>query len=159
MPRVSVIIPAYNTAPFISQSLDSVLSQSFDDIELIVINDGSPDTPQLESVLGPYMDRIQYIKQENRGLPAARNTGIGRAAGEFLAFLDSDDIWFPDYLEIQVRFLEEHFGVVASITDAVLFGLEGGESVWKMVKTGAPAILTFDRMLKREGGQLPSATV
>lgn len=159
MPRVSVIVPAHNTANFISESLDSVLSQSFNDLEVIVINDGSPDTPQLESALRPYMAHIQYIKQENRGLPAARNRGIQCACGEFLAFLDSDDIWLPDYLETQVGFLDERFDVVASITDAVLFGKQGGEVVWKMVKAGTPTVLRFDRVLKREGGQLPSATV
>jgi glycosyltransferase involved in cell wall biosynthesis len=158
MPRVSVVIPAYNTAPFISESLDSVLDQKFGDFEVIVINDGSPDTAELESALQPYTTRIQYIKQENRGAPGARNTGIRSARGEFLAFLDSDDIWLPDYLETQVRFLDERPGVVASIADAVLFGNQD-EVVWKMVKTGTPAVLTFDRMLKREGGQIPSATV
>jgi glycosyltransferase involved in cell wall biosynthesis len=158
MPRVSAIIPAYNTAPFISESIDSVLGQKFKDFEIIVINDGSPDTIELEKALEAYASRIQYIKQENAGAPAARNAGISSACGEFLAFLDSDDIWLPDYLETQVRFLDGHPDVVASITDAVRFGKQG-EVVWKMVKGATPTVLTFDRMLKREGGQIPSATV
>ena len=66
-PAVSVIIPAYNIAPFIGEALDSVFSQSFSDYEVIVVNDGSPDTEELERVLDPYISRIRYYKQENQG--------------------------------------------------------------------------------------------
>ena len=159
MQRVSVIIPAYNTAPFISESLDSALGQRFNDLEVIVINDGSPDTPELERVLRTYGTHIQYIKQENRGLSAARNAGLRCAHGELVAFLDSDDVWLPDYLATQVNFLDEHPGIFASITDAVLFGTQRSEEVWKMVKSEGPSVLTFDQLLKRQGGQLPSAMV
>ena len=156
-PKVSVIIPAYNTAPFIAETLDSVFGQTFRDFEVIVINDGSPDTAELEVALQPYVTRIRYIKQENRGLPGARNAGIRLARGELLAFLDSDDLWMPDYLAAQVEFLENNPRVHASISDALLFGSDG-EVVWKMLKKGDP-IRGFEQMLKRKGGQLPSATV
>jgi len=157
-PKVSVIIPAYNTAPFIAETLDSVFGQTFRDFEVIVINDGSPDTADLEAALQPYMSRIRYIKQENRGLPGARNAGIRLARGELLAFVDSDDIWMPDYLAAQVQFLDSHPRVYASISDALLFG-SGGDVVWKMLKQGTGPVLGFEQMLKRQGGQLPSATV
>lgn len=157
-PKVSVIIPAYNTALFIAETLDSVFGQTFQDFEVIVINDGSPDTAELEVALQPYMSRIRYIKQENRGLPGARNAGIRLARGELLAFLDSDDLWMPGYLAAQVEFLEKHPPVCASISDALLFG-SGGEVVWKMVRKDIGEIRGFERMLKRKGGQLPSATV
>ena len=72
-PKVSVIIPAYNTAPFIAETLDSVFSQTFRNFEVIVINDGAPDTAELEIALQPYLSRVRYLKQENRGLSGARN--------------------------------------------------------------------------------------
>jgi glycosyltransferase involved in cell wall biosynthesis len=158
-PRVSVIIPAYCCAPFIAETLDSVFVQTFSDYEVIVVNDGSPDTPELEAALQSYMTRIHYLKQGNGGVSSARNTGIRHARGEFLAFLDSDDIWLPDYLETQVRFLESHPEVDASIADAQLFGGTAGETTWRMLKNGGPRILPFAAMLRREGGQIPSASV
>ena len=107
-PRVSVIMPSYNTANLIAASLDSVLMQTFSDFEIIVVNDGSPDTTELEKVLAPYLNRIVYIKQENKRAAGARNTAIGIARGEFLAFLDSDDLWLPDHLASQIRLFEEN---------------------------------------------------
>lgn len=105
---VSVIIPAYNAAPYIKETLDSVFAQTYRSFEVIVVNDGSPDTDKLEAVLAPYRDRIVYLKQENRGLSGARNTGLRAATGNLVALLDADDIWLPDYLEEQTKFLREH---------------------------------------------------
>ena len=105
-PTVSVIIPAYNAAEYIGSALDSVLSQSFTDYEVIVINDGSPDTAQLEEALKPYSAKVVYLKQENRGAAAARNAGLRIARGQFVAFLDADDFWLPDYLMSQINFIE-----------------------------------------------------
>jgi len=106
-PRVTVIIPSYNTARYVVATLDSVFAQTYRDYEVVIINDGSPDTPELERVLAPWNDRISYIKTDNQGLAGARNTGILRSKGEFIAFLDSDDIWEPHYLAVQVRKLDE----------------------------------------------------
>lgn len=105
---VSVIIPAYNAVPYIKDTLDSVFAQTYRSFQVIVINDGSPDTEALEDLLLPYRDRIVYIKQENRGLSGARNTGLRAATGDLVALLDADDIWTPDYLEEQTKFLREH---------------------------------------------------
>jgi glycosyltransferase involved in cell wall biosynthesis len=157
-PKVSVIIPAYNTAAFIAETLNSVFGQTFRNFEVIVINDGAPDTTELEVALQPYMSRIRYIQQENRGLSGARNAGIRLARGELLAFVDSDDTWLPEYLSAQVQFLDSHPDVCASISDAVLFGA-GEDIVWRMLKEGTGPILGFEDMLKRKGGQLPSAMV
>ncbi len=106
-PTVSVIMPAYNSASFIGQALDSVFAQTYSDFEVVVVNDGSPDTAKLEDVLRQYLDGIVYIKQENRRVGGARNTGIRHARGEYLAFLDSDDSWFPDCLAVQMRAFDE----------------------------------------------------
>ena len=107
MPKVSVIIPAYNVAPYIGETLDSVFAQTLADYEVIVINDGSPDTEELEGVLEPYLNRINYIKQGNRGASAARNAGLRAAGGEFVAFLDADDLWLPNYLDEQIKLMRE----------------------------------------------------
>ena len=121
-PRVSVIIPAYNTATLISACLDSVFAQTFKDYEVIVVNDGSPDTPELEKVLQPYMDRIVYIKQVNKRAAGARNTGIAQARGEFLAFLDSDDSWLPMHLEAQVKQFEDDPSLGLAYANSLLVG-------------------------------------
>lgn len=114
-PTVSVIIPAYRRANTICQTLDSVWSQSFTDLEVIIVNDGSPD--RTEEVLAPLVakGKIRYFAQQNAGQAAARNRGATEARGKFLAFLDDDDLWPPDKLEWQVRYLEENpdVGVVA----------------------------------------------
>jgi glycosyltransferase involved in cell wall biosynthesis len=106
--RVSVIIPAYNVAPYIAETLKSVFAQTKSAFEVIVVNDGSPDTAELEEVLRPFRDRILYFKQENRGLSGARNTGIRAATGDLIALLDGDDLWVPQYLETQTQFLRSH---------------------------------------------------
>ena len=90
--------------------MESVFSQTFTDFEAIIVNAGSPDTPEMEAVLAPYMDRISYIKQENKRAAGARNTGVRQSSGDFLAFLDSDDFWFPQHLESQMElFRKEPF--------------------------------------------------
>lgn len=107
-PKISVIVPAYNTATLIADCLNSILAQTYTDFEAIVVNDGSPDTAELEIAIAPYLNRIVYIRQENKRAAGARNTAIQRARGEFLAFLDSDDTWFPDHLASQMKLFEEH---------------------------------------------------
>ena len=105
-PTVSVIIPAYNAAKFIGEALNSVFDQTFTSYEVIVVNDGSLDTEDLERELKHYQERLRYIKQENHGAAAARNTGLRAATGEFVAFLDADDTWLPNFLEKQIEFLK-----------------------------------------------------
>jgi glycosyltransferase involved in cell wall biosynthesis len=105
-PAVSVIIPAYNTAPYIGETLASVAAQTVQDFEIVVVNDGSPDTDELERVIAPYRARITYIVQENRGLSAARNAGLAAARADLVALLDSDDAWEADYLERQLDELQ-----------------------------------------------------
>ena len=105
-PLVSVVIPAYQAARWIAETLDSVLAQTFHDYEIIVVNDGSPDTVDLERALEPYRKRIVYLRQENRGPAGARNTAIRAARGRYIAPLDADDQWEPEFLAEQVAILE-----------------------------------------------------
>jgi glycosyltransferase involved in cell wall biosynthesis len=105
MPRVSVIIPAYNSARYLLDAIDSVFAQTYKDLEVIVIDDGSTDNTK--EILEPYMDRIIFLQQANSGPSKARNLGIQRSSGEYLAFLDADDIWYPEKMERQIgMFLE-----------------------------------------------------
>ena len=104
---ISVVIPAYRCSQYIAQAVQSVLAQTFPACELIIVNDGSPDTPLLEGALVPYQESIRYIKQPTRGPSGARNTGILQARGDYIAFLDGDDYWFSDHLAKQVAMLRE----------------------------------------------------
>lgn len=104
-PTVSVVIPAYNAAWCVRRAIDSVLTQSWRDLELIVVNDGSTD--KTADILRAYGDRVIRIDQDNAGMSAARNTGIGAARGRYIAFLDADDLWLPDKLARQVALLEQ----------------------------------------------------
>jgi glycosyltransferase involved in cell wall biosynthesis len=127
-PRVSVIIPAYNAAAFIAETLQSVFTQTFTNFEVIVVNDGSPDTADLERQLQQFRERITYLKQENLGPSAARNAAIRAAHGEFLAFLDSDDCWLRDYLASQMKSFQEHPELDLVCADTMFYGdpqLEG----------------------------------
>ena len=104
LPLVSVVIPTYNRAKVILRALDTALSQTYGNLEIIVVDDGSTDDTQ--AVLAPYADRIRYLFQANQGASAARNHGINAARGKYIAFLDSDDAWLPNKLERQVALLE-----------------------------------------------------
>jgi glycosyltransferase involved in cell wall biosynthesis len=120
--RVSVIIPAYNVAPYIAETLKSVFAQTKSAFEVIIVNDGSPDTEKLEEALQPFRDLILYLKQENRGLSGARNTGIRAAKGDLIALLDGDDLWMPQYIETQTEFLRRHPEYDLVYCNAVFFG-------------------------------------
>ncbi len=118
MPFVSVIIPTYNRKEFLREAVQSVLEQTFQDLELIVVDDGSTDGTweMLEREFG---GRIRYIYQENQGPSAARNRGVEASCGEWIAFLDSDDLWLPKKLERQLEFTAENPGALISYTDEI----------------------------------------
>ncbi|MBN1360267.1 MAG: glycosyltransferase [Sedimentisphaerales bacterium] len=103
---ISVVIPAYNAERFIRRTIDSVLAQTYRDFELIVVDDGSTDDTR--EVVESYGSRVCYIYQKNAGDGPARNTGIAAAKGEWIAFLDHDDEWLPNKLELQVALLERN---------------------------------------------------
>ena len=107
MPQVSVIIPTYRHAGTVLESLDSVFAQSFADCEIIVINDGSPDDTRERLRPLAQAGRIRYFEQTNAGQAAARNRGLAEARGEFVAYLDDDDLWPADKLEWQLTWLRD----------------------------------------------------
>ncbi|NJK40775.1 MAG: glycosyltransferase family 2 protein [Acaryochloridaceae cyanobacterium SU_2_1] len=107
MTKVSIIIPAYNAMDYLPETMSSVLEQSFDDFDIVVVNDGSTDN--IEDWLIQFdTSQIQIITQRNQGLAAARNTGIKNSTGEYLAFLDADDLWSLTKLERQVELLDKN---------------------------------------------------
>lgn len=114
----SVVIPLFNKEGCIAKTLDSVLSQSFSDFEVIVVDDGSSDG-SADIVAAMNDTRIRYISQNNGGPSSARNTGIKAATGEMVAFIDADDIWLPDYLREMDKLIED-------FPDAVIYGMNYG---------------------------------
>jgi GT2 family glycosyltransferase len=158
---ISVIVPTYNTANYIDEALDSVFAQTYGNFEVIVVNDGSPDTDRMEQVLEPYMNRIVYLKHGNRWLSAARNTGIRKAAGEYLAFLDSDDVWLAEHLAEQVKFLGERPSLDMVYGDAVLFG-ETSATGRKYSSLYPPktSVWSFEELLSMDATEIfPSSVV
>lgn len=104
MLKVSIIIPAYNAVRFIRQTIESVLAQTFQDFEIIVVDDGSSD--KTADIARSFGEPVYCIQKPNGGVSRARNTGIGNAKGEYIAFLDADDLWQPTKLEKQVALLD-----------------------------------------------------
>ena len=117
---VSVVIPAYKCADYIVATLDSILAQSFTNFEIIVVNDGSPDTEALDRELGPYLASIRYIRQGNGGPSSARNRGVQEARGSYVAFLDSDDLWLPNHLANQMQLVQDNPALVLMYSDSLL---------------------------------------
>lgn len=130
MPKVSVIIPAYNNARYVGQAVESVFAQTYKDYEIIVVDDGSTD--HTADSLKPYMDRIRYVYQANQERSIARNRGVAESRGEYLAFLDSDDAFLPNKLAIQVAELDRHpqIGLVASGYEVI----DQAGHLWRQVK-------------------------
>lgn len=119
MPKVSVIIPSYNCECYIAQTINSVLNQSFKEIEIIVVDDGSSDrTREIVALFGP---PVRLIAQANAGRCAARNRGIREASGEYICLLDHDDYWFPDKLALQVAEFQRHPEVGAVYSPFILW--------------------------------------
>lgn len=158
MPAVSVIIPAYNCAAYIADALESVFAQTFADYEVIVINDGSPDTAEFERVLRPYHDRFVYIRQENRGPAAARNAGIRVARSPLIALLDADDAWERDYLTVQLEILQRQPTIDVIYPNAVIVGdvPEAGRTFAELCPSEGE--VTFERLVLQHCTVMVSAT-
>ena len=122
-PLVTVVVTTYNQAAFIEQTLESVLAQTYEPREIIVVDDGSSDdTP---TRIAPYANRIVSVRQENQGVAGSRNTGIRKARGEYIAFLDGDDLWDPEKLSVQVKVAREYPNSGLIVVDGQEFD-EGG---------------------------------
>ena len=146
-PLVSIIIPAYMQENYIKDTIDSVLVQTFKDFELIIINDGSTDKTG-EKILEYKDPRIIYIYQKNSGRPAcSRNKGIVLAKGEYIAFLDGDDIWLPDKLKKQIKYIDGENKYMMVFTNSFKFNENGSFGLY--IKRNINEIFTFKDLFMR----------
>ncbi len=123
VPLVSVVMPAYNAERFVEEAIDSVLSQKYANLEIIVLDDGSTDGTA--GVVRAFGDRVVYVRQENAGPARARNAAIGRSKGEMIAIIDSDDLWVPGKLAMQVDFFRDNPDVGLVFGDMECFNESG----------------------------------
>jgi len=123
VPRVSIIVPVFNSERYVGESIGSVLRQTFPDYELIVVDDGSTDGTS--RVVHSFAGSIRYVFQANQGPAAARNTGLELARGELICFLDADDVWLPEKLACQVQFMDQHATVGLAFADEEEFDDNG----------------------------------
>lgn len=149
-PVVSVIVPAYACAEYIGEALDSVFAQTFHHYEVIVVNDGSPDTPELERALEPYRERILYLRQENKGVSAARNTAIRAARASLVAMLDADDLLEPDYLAVQVAAMRRDPTLDVLYPDTLIFGQVPQAGLTYMQVNPSQGEVTFESLLMQQ---------
>ena len=126
-PTVSVIIPAYNAAPWIAETIDSVLNQTFQDFEVIVVDDGSTDATA--EIVENYKSQVQYLYKNNGGVGSARNTGICAAKGRYIACVDADDLWLPEKLEVQIQLLQKDHSLAWVYSDGLIFENNGNQNL------------------------------
>src|ERR1700758_715870 len=148
-PRVSVVIPVYNNETYIAAALKSVLSQTRPADEIIVVDDGSTDGTA--KVLQSFCNDIRYLYQQNRGEPSARNRGIREAKYEYIAFLDGDDLWRPNKLELQMKYLQQHPSCALVYADMSTFDENGvvETSVKERLRMTLPTGRIFPQLFMR----------
>jgi glycosyltransferase involved in cell wall biosynthesis len=143
-PTVSVIIPSYNSAPFVGAAIESALRQTHRPREIIVVNDGSTD--DTEFVLKNFADQITVVRQDNAGLPSARNAGLRIAKGDWIAFLDADDIWHPRKVDLQLIAASKRPGLGLIGTRTFDFPREPTPEI---TTTGEVELIRLERLLVR----------
>lgn len=155
-PFVSVIIPTFNGARFINETIESALAQTYDNYEVIVIDDGSTDDTVAR--VERFGNRIRFLQKDNGGPASARNYGIERAHGSLIALLDHDDLWLPERLALQVDFLEQHPEVALVYADAYLLETGNANSARTCFEIDPPQRgMVFDKLLARNF--IPNLTV
>jgi len=157
--RVSVIIPTYNRAGLLREALQGVFAQTFRDLEVLVVDDGS--TEDIGAVIREFGGRAILLQSGHRGISTARNTGLERAAGEFVAFLDSDDLWQPEKLSRHLAFADSHPEALLTYTDAEEFNEAG--TLHPSYVALSPELRNpdhlFEAMIRRFAFPLTSATM
>jgi glycosyltransferase involved in cell wall biosynthesis len=152
VPEVSIIIPAYNVALFIGETLQSVLDQEYQNFEVIVVNDGSTDDTEqiIQAFLPRFQGRLHYLKQQNAGPAAARNKAIRQAQGQFIALLDADDQWLPEYLSETINTLKSNASLDVISPNAEYFGATrlAGKTFQDVYPPIEP--VTWEKLLARE---------
>lgn len=124
---VSVLIPVYKGAAFVAQAIESALAQTYEDVELVIVNDGSPDDSR--RVIEPYVSspKVKYVEKPNGGVASARNAGLRSATGTYVGFLDQDDVWYPSKLSRQVAVLDRRPNVALVHSDVTYVDADGNQ--------------------------------
>lgn len=156
-PRVAVVIPVYNGEQTIAAAIESALAQTFHDIEIIVVDDGSTDATA--SILDRFSSRITIVKQSNLGFCGARNAGIARSRGEYIALLDADDTWTPDKLQKSIAMLDASPQAVLVYTGVVNQDTAGRDLGTSPIDASTAHAPTLDEMLNRLWPIMPSTVV
>jgi glycosyltransferase involved in cell wall biosynthesis len=157
VPRVSVIIPAYNAAATVAGTIDSVIAQTLTDFEIICVDDGSTDASL--AIIQQRADRVRLIEQANSGPAAARNNGARNSSGEYLAFLDADDLWAPDFLERTVAALDADPALSLVYSNCALADSEGVPIDTALVGSGFDHAPSLQELLTRLWPIMPSAAL
>ena len=157
MPRVSVIIPAYNAAATIAGTVDSVVGQTLQDFEIICVDDGSTD--RTRAIVDGYGDRVRLVEQANCGPAAARNNGARHSSGEYIAFLDADDVWMPDFLERTAAALDADPALSLVYCNCALADSEGVAIDTSLVGKGFDHPPSLHELLTRLWPIMPSAAL
>ena len=154
-PAVSVVIPAYNAERFIGEAVNSVLEQTYRDFEVIVVDDGSTDkTAEVVKTC----EEVRYLYKENGGTASARNRGVEASRGHYVAFLDADNLWEPEKLEVQIALFERQPSLVWSYTDSLLVDEEKEQPVYRKSQlVGHPEGDVLERLI--HGNFMPPSTV
>ena len=150
--QISVVIPAYCAARYIAQAVDSVMAQTYGPVEIVVVNDASPDSDELEQVLSRFGERVRYLRHAANGGPgAARNTGIMAATGDYLAFLDADDYWEPTFLAEQMAYVQRHPQVALVYCDASWFLEDSGQVIGTLMSVmPSHGEATFESLIRQD---------
>ncbi len=152
-PKISIIIPAYNASNYLADAIDSALSQTYSNLEIIVVNDGSKDDGATEKVALSYGDKIRYFYKENGGSSSALNTGISNMTGEWFSWLSHDDLYMPEKLEKQIEYIESLQIDISDISKHIFF------SDSELIDSNGRVIRAFDRkkaeMLAKKVDQFP----
>lgn len=136
MTKVSIVLPCYNGARWINRAIESVLSQNSCDFELIIINDGSTD--KSEEKISPYLcdAHVRYFYQKNRGFSGALNRGLKESSGDLIGFIGQDDLWMPNKLELQVKYLNKHEDI--GLVFANYYSIDSDGQILREIKAKAP---------------------
>lgn len=143
MQKISVVIPVYNRPVFVKEAIQSVLDQTYPDVELIVVDDGSTD--ETAHILNQFGNAIRVIHQQNQGVSAARNTGIHNSTGTWIAFLDSDDIWLPEKLTKQMQYVLAHPNTLICQTEEIW--IKNGKRLYPKKKHKKKSGMIFEHCL------------
>lgn len=145
-PPVSVIIPTFNRAPLLEQAIHSVINQTVGDVEIVIVDDGSSDGTQ--GMVKCFGDRVRFFRQEHGGLNVARNLGLSKAQGEYIALLDDDDLWLPFKTEVQLAVIKRFPEIAYVFSDFTIFS-ENESRIPNGLSTWHKKFITWNRIMQQ----------